>query len=161
MRARSATRKGSTGTRLARTEHGAAAVETALLLSFVVVPLVFAMIGYGYMLSFRQTVSQAAAEGARAAAVAPASTSIDDRRAAAINAINHAMASGPKAPQCGVNHLTCTVTQVASCGDGSSHDCMQVTVSYPYRDHSLLPSVPGLGFTLPPTIAVTSVSEIS
>jgi hypothetical protein len=38
---------------------------------------------------------------------------------------------------------------------------MQVTVSYPYRAHSLLPSVPGLGFTLPSRIAVTSVAEVS
>lgn len=39
-----------------RSERGAAAVETALTLCFVVVPLVFATIGYAYMLSFRQTV---------------------------------------------------------------------------------------------------------
>ncbi|HEX7717692.1 MAG TPA: TadE/TadG family type IV pilus assembly protein [Marmoricola sp.] len=147
--------------RRGRGESGAAAVETALVLCFVVLPVVFATIGYAYMLSFRQTVSQSAAEGARAAAVAPQSTSDADRTTAATNAVNHAMASGPGGLACGTNHLTCTVTKVANCGDGSTHDCIQVTVSYPYRDHSLLPSVPGLGFTLPPTVSYTSVAEIS
>jgi Flp pilus assembly protein TadG len=131
------------------------------VLSVVVLPVVFATIGYAYMLSFRQTVSQSAAEGARAAAIAPATTSDPDRITAATNAVNHAMASGPGGLACGVDNLTCTVTRVPNCGDGSAHDCMQVTVSYPYRDHSLLPSVPGLGFTLPATVSYTSVAEIS
>jgi Flp pilus assembly protein TadG len=131
------------------------------VLCFVVLPVVFATVGYGYMLSFRQTVSQAAAEGARAAAVAPASTSLADRTTAATNAVNHALASGPGGLQCGAKHLTCTVTKVANCGDGSTHDCMKVTITYPYRDHSLLPSVPGLGFTLPSKIGSSSVAETS
>ena len=144
-----------------KSERGAAAVETALCLCFVVVPLVFATIAYAYMLSFRQTVSQSAAEGARAAAVAPASTSSADRIAAATNAINHAMAGGPGGMKCGEGHLTCTITPVANCGDGSTHDCMKVVVEYPYRDHTLLPSVPGLGFTLPSTISYTAMAEVS
>jgi Flp pilus assembly protein TadG len=144
-----------------KTERGAAAVETALCLSFVVVPVVFATIAYAYMLSFRQTVSQSAAEGARAAAVAPASVSAADRVAAAIKAVNTAMASGSGGQTCNNGTLTCTVTTVAHCGDGSTHDCIQVTVAYPYRDHSLLPSMPGLGFTLPSTIAYSAVAEVS
>lgn len=144
-----------------RAERGAAAVETALVLTFVVLPVVFAIISYAYMLSFRQTVSQSAAEGARAAAVAPSSTSTADRITAAQNAVNQAMSSTPGAMTCGTKNLTCTITKVANCGDGSSHDCMQVTVSYPYRDHSLLPSVPGLGFVLPSTISYTAVAETS
>jgi Flp pilus assembly protein TadG len=146
---------------LKRSERGAAAVETALCLCVIVVPLVFAAIGYAYMLSFRQAVSQSAAEGARAAAVAPSSTSDPDRITAATNAVNHALASGPGGLQCGQKHLTCTVTRVPNCGDGSTHDCMKVVVAFPYRDHSLLPSVPGLGFTLPSKIAYTAVAEVS
>jgi Flp pilus assembly protein TadG len=144
-----------------KSERGAAAVETALCLCFVVLPLVFATISYAYMLSFRQTVSQGAAEGARSAAVAPASTLPADRIAAAKNAINHALASGPGGLKCDQGHLTCTVTPLANCGDGSAHDCMQVVVEYPYRDHSLLPSVPGLGFTLPSSITYTATAEVS
>jgi Flp pilus assembly protein TadG len=145
-------------TRAWRGEAGAAAVETALTLSFIVVPLVFATISYAYMLSFRQTVSQSAAEGARAAAVAPASA---DREAAATHAIDASMATGAEGMRCGEQHLTCTVTPVANCGDGSVRDCIQVTVEYPYRDHSLLPSVPGLGFLLPSSISYSAMAEIN
>ena len=150
-------RNGSRG----KNQSGAAVVETALCLSFVILPIVFGTIGYAYMLTFRQNVSQSAAEGARAAAVAPSSTSTADRIAAATNAVNAAMSSGTGSLTCGSSYLTCTVTKVDGCGTGASHDCMQVTISYPYRDHSLLPSVPGLGFTLPSTISSTSMAEIS
>lgn len=146
---------------LPRSERGAAAVETALCLTVIVVPLVFAVIAYGYMLSFRQTASQSAAEGARAAAVAPTSTSLADRQAAAIRAVDQAIASGPGDLKCNAGYLTCTATRIANCGDGSAHDCMKVVVSYPYRDHSLLPSVPGLGFLLPSRISYTAVAEVS
>lgn len=142
-------------------ERGAAAVETALVLTLVVLPVVFAIIGYAYMLSFRQTVSQSAAEGARAAAVAPSATSTSVRITAAQRAVNQAMSSTPGAMTCGNKNLTCTITKVSQCGDGSSHDCIKVTVSYPYRDHSLLPSVPGLGFLLPSTVSYTAVAETS
>lgn len=133
-------------------------MEAALTLCFVVIPLVFAAIGYAYMLSFRQTVSQSAAEGARAAAVAPASA---DRVQAGLNAINASMATGAGGLTCGQRHLTCTVVLVPQCGDGSDRDCMRVTVSYPYRDHSLLPSVPGLGILLPKHIEYSAMAELS
>lgn len=145
------------GTRPGR-ESGAAAVETALTLCFVVVPIVFAIISYAYMLSFRQTVSQSAAEGARAAAVAPVTA---DRSAAALHAVNGSMATGSGGLSCGQGHLTCTVSIVAQCGDGSTRDCVKVTVSYPYREHNLLPTVPGLGFTLPSTVSYSATAEIS
>jgi hypothetical protein len=71
------------------------------------------------------------------------------------------MGTAPGGLSCGQKYLTCTVTTVPNCGNGSSHDCMSVTVQYPYRDHSLLPSVPGLGFLLPSTISYSAVAEVS
>ncbi|HEX2894824.1 MAG TPA: TadE/TadG family type IV pilus assembly protein [Marmoricola sp.] len=139
-------------------EAGAVAVEAALTLCFVVLPVVFGTISYGYMLSFRQTISQSAAEGARAAAVAPVTA---DRTAAATHAVDVSMATGSGGLHCGVGYLTCTVSTVPNCGDGSDHDCIKVTVSYPYRDHSLLPTVPGLGFTLPSSVTYSAMAEIS
>jgi Flp pilus assembly protein TadG len=146
------------GTVRRRADAGAAAVETALTLCFVVLPLVFATIGYAYMLSFRQTVSQSAAEGARAAAVAPATA---DRTAAALHAVDASMATGAGGLTCGHHFLTCTVTTVPHCGDGSTRDCVRVTVEYPYRAHSLLPSIPGLGIMLPSSISYSAMAEIS
>lgn len=142
-----------------RSEQGVAAVETALCLCFVVLPVVFGAIGYAYMLSFRQTLSQSAGEGARAAAVAPSTATAAQRHTAAIEAVNNSMASNIGASMtCGVDNLTCTATE-AACTNGSG-TCMTVTISYPYRDHSLLPSIPGLGFTLPSVISYTATAKV-
>jgi Flp pilus assembly protein TadG len=146
-----------------RDDRGAAAVETALCLCFLVLPLVFAAISYAYMLSFRQTLSQAAAEGARAAAVAPAGTTQAAAESVATSAINAALDGTAGALACGTNHLTCTFDWTGNCGqDGSNNTlkCLQVRVSYPYRDHSLLPTIPGLGFTLPGTVSYTATAQV-
>lgn len=142
-------------------DRGAAAVETALCLCFVVLPLVFGTISYAYMLSFRQTVTQATAEGARAAAVAPTGTIAADRSTVAIKAASAALSSGAGGLTCTSQYVTCTAVPVSNCGDGSAHDCYKVTISYPYRDHSLLPTMPGLGFMLPSTISYSSVVEVN
>jgi len=150
----------STWGSMRRNERGAAVVETALCLCFVVIPLVFASIAYAYMLSFRQTVSQSAAEGARAAAVAPASATEAQRETAAMNAVTSALSSGAGGLTCTSPHVTCSVVNVPNCGDGSGNDCMRVTVSYPYREYSLLP-IPGLGFVMPATVSYSAVAEVS
>lgn len=144
-----------------RNQRGAAVVETALCLCFLVLPIVFATIGYAYMLAFRQTVSQSAAEGARAAAVAPSGTATEERQAAAYQAVDASMSTGVGGLKCGENHLTCTASLVANCGDGTSGNCMKVTVSYPYRDHSLLPTIPGLGFVLPKQLSYSAMAQVS
>ncbi|MFL6106218.1 MAG: TadE/TadG family type IV pilus assembly protein [Marmoricola sp.] len=141
-----------------RNENGAAVVETALCLCFVVLPLVFATIAYAYMLSFRQTVSQSAAEGARAAAVAPVSA---DRIAAGTAAASVSLSTGVGGMTCTSPNVSCTVVPVPNCGDGSTNNCVRVTVSYPYRDHSLLPSMPGLGFMLPQTISYSAIAQVN
>lgn len=143
-----------------RDESGAAALETALCLCFIVLPLVFATIAYAYMLSFRQTVSQSAAEGARIAAVAPSGTSDANRKQAAIEAATQSMGTGVGDLKCNVDNLTCEATVVPGCDDGSSATCVKVTISYPYRDHSLLPSIPGFGFTLPKTISYAAMVQV-
>lgn len=144
-----------------RDDRGAAAVETALCLCFVVLPLVFGTIAYAYMLSFRQTVTQATAEGARAAAVAPTGTNPTDRSTVAIKAASAALSSGPGSLTCSSQYVTCTAVPVTNCADGSINDCFKVTISYPYRDHSLLPTMPGLGFMLPSTISYSAVVEVN
>ena len=78
-----------------RPERGAAAVEFALVVPFLLLFLV-GIISYGYMLSFRQALSQGAAEGARAAAVwstAYDATQDSARIAAAKSRIDEALSS--------------------------------------------------------------------
>lgn len=144
-----------------RDQRGAAVVETALCLCFLVLPVVFGTIGYAYMLSFRQTVSQSAAEGARAAAVAPTGTTTAERQAAAIDAVDASMSTGVGGMKCGEEHLTCEAVLVANCDDGTTGNCMKVTVTYPYREHSLIPSIPGLGILLPETLSYSAMAQVS
>jgi Flp pilus assembly protein TadG len=147
-----------------RHEHGAAAVEAALVLCFVVLTLVFGIVSYAYMLTFRQSVSQAATEAARAAAVKAVSGTLAQRQAAqteaAKAAVAQAVGSFNSSMSCGSANLVCDVAFV-DCPDVSSAGCVKVQVRYPYREHSLLPTVPGLGFTLPSELGYTAVAGVS
>ena len=119
-----------------RTDDGAAAVEFGLVL-VPLLALVFGAISYGYMLSFRQAMSQGAAEGARAAAVwASAYDSTQDpaRIAAARVSIDEALSS--YGVGCG-SGATCTIT-ITPCVGGSGR-CVSVAVSYPYAADPLTP----------------------
>ena len=145
-----------TTARRRRGQQGAAAVEFALLVPLICI-LVFATMSYAYMFSFRQTLSQAAAEGARAAVggskgagCSPTATSFPVATCPAQSAASSAVANvmGQYDMACGTGHLSCTLSQPAACTSGGG-TCMTVTVSYPYRQYDLLPTVPGMGFTLP------------
>ncbi|MGN6161685.1 MAG: TadE/TadG family type IV pilus assembly protein [Marmoricola sp.] len=148
-------------------------METALCLVFIVLPIVFAIVSYAYMFSFRQALSQSADEGARAAvgasmtgcpAVGTATTSFStfsSSNCAAEYYASQAVASNLSQynMSCGTNYLTCTIT-LSSCNSGAN-TCISVQVGYPYRSHSLLPTIPGFGFVLPPNMAFTSSVTVS
>lgn len=114
-----------------RRERGAAFVEFVLVVPFFM-GFIFLIIHFGVMLSFRQTMSQAASEGARAAAVAPSNLSYTARRDRAIVAINEAFQGSIGGPvSCGVV-LTCTIPAVpVTCGDANK--CISVSLKYAYR----------------------------
>ena len=149
------------------------------MLSVVVLPIVFGVIAYAYMFSFRQALSQAASEGARAA-VGSLSTSTCSSgdpttytsatcagQYAAVQAIQSALGQynmscvSATASISDTKHLNCSVAAPTACSYDASHNCLTVTVSYPYRSESLLPTVPGFGFTLPSQLSFTSVVQVS
>lgn len=126
-----------------RGERGAAAVEFALILP-ILATLLFGIIDYGDMLSVRQAVSQAAAEGARAAAVNP-----DDgaKAAAAMAAVEDALdAHGEECT------AACDV-EIVACG---SAECAEVTVVI---DYDAL--IPGFDLLLPETLSYTATARVS
>lgn len=133
-----------------RDDRGAASVELAIILLPLMV-LVFGIIGYGYMLSFRQAISQAAAEGARAAAVTPAGLSNTDRELRALDAINRSVGYGV---DCSHPSMTCTVTFDAACG---LHGCVSVALAYAYDADPLIPTL----VPVPETLAYTASAEVS
>lgn len=127
-------------------ERGAAAVEFALVVPLLLVFL-FGIISYGYMLSFRQSISQAAAEGARAAAVAPAA--VVDKAPIAFKAIEEVLGA-----TCNSGYLACQAVP----GDNCS--CIEVTVTW---DYAADPAKPKLiyDFALPEKLTYVATSTTS
>lgn len=125
-------------------EEGAAAVEFAL----VVVPLlllVLAAISYGYMLSFQQSITQAAAEAARSAALAPATA---DREAIARRTVEDVLGVA-----CGSTYLQCTFP-----AQPCAAECVGVQLTYRYEDDPSKPVFPGSGIAIPDQLTHTAVS---
>ncbi len=141
-------------TRRRQDQRGAALVEFAIA-SMVLLVLLFGIIEYGYVLSFKQGLTQAAAEGARAAAVGGDDTAITNAVKQAVGAFNQT---------CNVGGLTCKSDTVAwpgiayTCG---THTCRTIEVSYDWKNYPLLPKFPGLGLLLPATLKSKSVTQVS
>ncbi|MCR1782486.1 pilus assembly protein [Nocardioides carbamazepini] len=130
-------------------ERGAAAVEFALILP-VLMLIVVGIINYGDMLSVRQSVSQAASEGARAAAVTPGAdgAKIDAAKVAARAAVS---AQGQNCADPG-----CPAVSIAACAGESTKQCATVTVEIAYKG-----LIPGFGLILPDKLKYTAVARVS
>jgi Flp pilus assembly protein TadG len=153
-----------------RDQRGAAAVEFALVAPLLLL-IVFGVISYGYMLSFRQGLSQAAAEGARAAAVSPY-PSASAKEQSAVSAINDALgvdaygvtcsgaAVGSALKKDGVTVGSCSVV-TATCAADPTKSCVTVELDYRYKDHPMLPNFPGVGLVLPGHLAYDATARSS
>lgn len=136
-----------------RDARGAAAVEFALILPVLMV-LVFGIVNYGDMLSVRQSVSQAASEGARAAAVDPGAEAA--KVAAAQAAVNSALgAQGQECTSWGAGAGQCNVT-IATCDGEATKQCATVKV-----DIAFDAIIPGFGLVLPDNLTYTAVARVS
>jgi Flp pilus assembly protein TadG len=132
-------------------------------MAFMIAPLcllLFGIIVYGYLMSFRQNMTQAAAEGARAGAIAPP----DATSATHVFAISQATDATVKALQsfgedCSNGRTTCSVV-VANCS-GSTLQCITVTVTYDYANHPLMPDIPMVSGFIPGTFVSKSTAQIN
>jgi Flp pilus assembly protein TadG len=151
--------------RRGRGDDGASFVEFALI-SILLFTILFGIINFGLILSFRQDVTRAAAEGARGGAVAiPASVGdTATAQAAADGAVKEAVRGiGGRfntANPCGVSGMTCTAS-IATCANDAGHKCVTVKVSYAYRDHPLYGNLPFVSLFNPSTVSATSVARIN
>lgn len=135
-----------------RDDRGAAAVEFALVL-FPLIIIVMGVISYGFMLNFRQSLSQAASEGARAAAVQlDASQRIPSAQAAVADALEG------NNKTCSSAGMTCEIEGPVPCG---GDQCMIVTVSYAYRTNPIVPTFPLVDLTLPENIQYAATVRVS
>jgi len=124
-------------------------------MAFVVIllsMLLFGIISFGYLMSFKQNMTQAATEGARAGAVA-ASGAVSSQ---ATSAVNQAVSTFGQT--CHSGGMTCTVTYPVNC-QGTSGHCVRVQVSYDYQNHPLLPTMPLLSSLMPTTINYSATAE--
>jgi Flp pilus assembly protein TadG len=148
-------------------------VEFAIV-SVLLMTLVFGVIQFGLLLSFKQDMTRAAAEGARAGAVAlpvGAQTPEEAARDAALAAVKEAVpafggsfaTSNPDDPDhgCQRDGMSCPTPTVAPCVNEPTKTCVTVTLHYDYETHPLFGRVPLIQEFLPQTVAATSVARIN
>jgi Flp pilus assembly protein TadG len=136
-------------------ERGAEMVEFAFVVILLVM-LLYGIITYGLILAAQATVTQAAADGARAGIVASSTA------AATAEAQSGADLSWMGKGTCGTSGTTITCNaQTEPCPSNSNNTCLKVTVSYNYASAPLFPEMPGLGVITPATISSTDVLQLS
>lgn len=135
-------------------QRGAALVELTLAVPVLVMFLV-AIISYGIILSFKQGMTQVAAEAARAGAVAGAAgaedgaqTVLDDAERVLDRACN------------GDDGLTCEV-ELFDCTPPGTDCRVEVEVSFDNGSHPLAPPIPFLSAVLPRALTAKSVVRVS
>lgn len=148
-----------------RGDRGAAMVEFAMV-SVLLVLLVLGIISYGLLLSFKQDMTRAAAEGARAGAVAPtAAAALTEADAATDEAVRgfDKECNPAEGLACNVNLHACgtPVPRGTPTNPASTGDCITVELIYDYADHPLLPDIPLLSGLMPDTIRDTSVARVN
>ena len=161
-----------------RTDRGTAMVEFAFV-GVLLVMLAFGIIVFGFLLSFKQDVTRAAAEGARAGAVAvhtgtePTTQSADQRHAAASAATEEAVNGFEKSctdgstdcyvtvHDCGVDPDPLNPPAPASYFGNPTQDCVTVEIVYDYANFPLIIDPPLLSSVLPDEIRSKSVARLN
>lgn len=128
---------------LRRDESGAAAVEFALVVGLFIF-ILYGLIAFGMILATKQRVTNAAAEGARAAV--GQTTSAGAISAATARVAAAGLTAGAYTP---------TYT-TAACG---SNQCITVTITYNLSTNPVVPPAPGLRLVTPSTLTSTAVVQ--
>jgi Flp pilus assembly protein TadG len=149
-------------------ENGAEMVEFAFVV-VLLIALLYGIITYGLILAAQATVTQAAADAARAGIIS-SSTAVATAEAQACTDV------GWMSKTCGTpttfNTTNCTfspnpadaITTFAcqkTCPSNANNQCLTVTVLYNYNSNPLFPELPGLGVITPSTISSTNVLQLS
>lgn len=139
-------------------DRGSVAVEFALILP-VFLMLVYAGIAFGVAMSARATLTEAAADGARAAIGGTSATYQSMAAGQAKTAID---ASLPSADTAGAITIS-TPTPVTPCphSGSSTSTCVTVAITYNYAAHPLIPNLPGMGVVMPSTMNVSYTVQVT
>ncbi|KWC56455.1 TadE/TadG family type IV pilus assembly protein [Burkholderia ubonensis] len=141
-----------------RHQRGATAVEFALVFPLFFV-IFYALVSYGLIFAIQQNLTLAATEGARAAlnyvpeANGQGAQALQDRASAARRAAQNLTRWLP--------NVVVPAPSSAACSYDASMYCVTVTVTYPYAQYPLVPSLPLLGLVLPSTLTSTATVQIN
>jgi Flp pilus assembly protein TadG len=145
--------------RKTRGDRGAALVEFALV-SLLFIFFIYAVAVFGILLSTKNGVTHAAAEGARSA------LSVPDQPSATLDARRIAQATTTVADS--LSHLGSnydpadTVASIAGCTSPADPvKCITVTITYPWDDRPLVPQAPFIKAITPETIHATAVVRLN
>jgi Flp pilus assembly protein TadG len=136
-----------------RDERGAEMVEFALVV-VLLVALLYGIISYGLILAAQSTITQAAADGARAGIVATSPITVAEGQAATDVSWMHKGTCGT------TGTITCVATE-AACPSNANNQCLTVKVTYNYNASPLFPELPGMGVITPSTISSSNTLQIS
>lgn len=128
-----------------RDQSGAAAVEFALVVGLFVF-ILYGLVAFGMVLATKQRVTNAAAEGARAAVGSANAT--EAVNAATARVLAAGLPVGAYTP----------VYSTAPCGT-SGNECITVKITYDLDTNPVIPPAPGLGLVMPPKMSSTAVVQ--
>jgi Flp pilus assembly protein TadG len=144
-----------------RDERGAEMIEFAIVV-VLLITLLYGIITYGLILAAQATVTQAAADAARAGLVASSSavSTAESQAATDVSWMNKGTCYQPDVPA-GVSGAAISCKAVKeNCPSNASIQCLSVTVTYNYSANPLFPELPGLGLITPSTISSTNVVQL-
>jgi Flp pilus assembly protein TadG len=134
-------------------QRGAVLVEFALVVTFLCL-VIFGIITFGILLGYRQNLTQAATEAARAASVqqdpAKQETAALAAATSALDELDHTCGSTPQ------SGLTCKVSAMFACPSDSTLACRTVTITLDNDQHSVVPNVPLLSAFVPHQLDATT-----
>ena len=136
-------------------ETGAELVEFAFVV-VLLITLLYGIMTFGMILAAQSTLTQAAADAARAGLVAGSSAAPGVARTEAGTDVSW-MDKGTCSPTGTV--ITCNAVP-EQCPSNASVQCLKVTVTYYYSQSPLFPELPGLGLVTPSTISSTNIIQL-
>lgn len=152
MNAKAAAR-GTTGTRMKAL--GSAAVEFALVFPLLFTVL-YGIVTYSVLFVAEQSLTLAAEEGARAALNYQNATSV----AGALSARGNNACSVASQSTGWLGAYAQCATQAQSCSYNGAMDCVQVTLTYDYASHPIVPTLPLLSLVLPQTLSSVATVQL-
>ena len=141
----------------AKGEEGVVLIEFAFVFALFVF-ILYALVAFGAALALKQSVTHAAAEGARAAVgvIDDPGTTDDERVQKAMQEVESSLdwIGSDKWDPADVT------AEVKPCSSSSTDSCMFVDIVYPYKDKPIVPPSPGLGVVMPDTMSSHAVVKI-